>query len=135
MKIKNNLTLDILKNNLKNYNTFLIENEKAESTIKSYNNALFHFFEFVKDNNKVINKQLLIDYKKYLETVSNSTNSKNLWITVLNKYFKFLNCDLRLNHIRSQNRFINKDYMSLADYKRLLRTAKKEGMIQEILHN
>ena len=73
----------------------------------------------------------MICYKKNLDKISKSTNTKNLWITVLNKYLKFLGSNLRINLLRSQNRFINKDYMSLADYKRLLRTAKKEGMIQD----
>ena len=130
MKEKNKVTLEEFKENFNNFNNFLSETEKAETTIKAYSNAILHFLIFASDY-KVIDKQMLIDYKKYLNNISNSTNTRNLWITVLNKYFKFINVKLRLNLIRSQNRFINKDYMSLADYKRLLREAKKEKMVQD----
>ena len=48
MKKENDLTIKVLKTNLEDFKTHLIETEKTESTIKTYLNALSHFFQFVK---------------------------------------------------------------------------------------
>lgn len=112
-----------------------LKNELSANTLKTYNNSINKFIQYL--NNLSINridKQIMINYKNYLNEISGSSKTKNLWITVINKYLKYLNCkELCLKKIKVQNKFYLKNVLTLADYKRLLRIAKRENMIQDYM--
>lgn len=107
--------------------------ELSDNTLKTYRNSINKFLVFLSYNNIYeIKKQNMLDYKKYLDQVSNSVKSKNLWIITLNKYLKFLKLDyLCLKQIKNQKKFIIKNKMSISDYKRLLRIAKRINFTQD----
>lgn len=107
--------------------------ELSNNTLKQYSNAVNKFINYLSSNKKeIFSKDDMINYKAYLNKISESTNSKNVWIVGLNKYLKWLGKDdFCLKQIKVQQRYYNYDNMSYSDYKRLLRIAKREGMIQD----
>lgn len=116
-----------------------IENQRllelSNKTLIQYQNSITKFIKYLTEENiNLIDKKTLIKYKEYLNKISNSANSKNLWIISLNKYLKYLGySNLILKQFKTQNKFYTYDNMTFADYKRLLRIAKRENMTQDYL--
>lgn len=127
------MNLEILKEQLDEFMNEQYLNEISINSQKAYRNSINKFIDFL-ENKKIslVNKNIMIDYRKYLDTISESVNSKNLWIISLNKYLKWLGeSDLCLHQIRSQKKFYADYNLSLSDYKRLLRTSKREEREQD----
>lgn len=123
----------ILEENLEKFLEEQRLNEISHNSINAYKNSIIKFINFL-DNNEieVLDKNHMISYRKFLDEISESTNSKNLWIIALNKYLKWLDVkDLCLKQIKVQKRFYADYNLSLSDYKRLLRIAKRENKIQD----
>ena len=132
--IENNLlTKEELNDNLNLWIDIQRLNELSDNTLEQYRNAINKFINYLSINNiNYISKNNMIDYKKYLNQISESYNSKNLWIVVINKYLKYLHYDnLCLKQIKVQQKYYNYDNMSYADYKRLLRISKKNNFIKD----
>lgn len=127
------MKIDIICNKLDQWIEEQRLNELSLNTLKQYRNSVNKFILFLNENNiEFVTKQKMLDYRVYLDEISESTNSKNAWIIGLNKYLKYLGLSsLCLKQIRQQKRYFNYDNMSLSDYKRLLRKAKEYGMIQD----
>ncbi len=126
----------ILEINLNNWlEEQRLADELSDNTIKIYKQSIIKFISYLNDNRiENITKQTMIDYKKQLIKISNSTKSQNIWIIALNKYLKYLKLNnLCLKQIKVQNKFIVKSNLTLSDYKRLLRIAKREEMFQDYL--
>ena len=121
----------------KNLDLWIIEqkhDELAENTLKSYKNGISKFITWLEDSGYCdvdISKDITIEYKSYLRDISDSVNSANSWITTLNKFFKWLDMpELKIKKIRQQAAFNNEDVLTIEDYKRLLRMAKRMNMMQ-----
>lgn len=129
------MKVELFENNVKAFLEQQYLDEISQNTLKAYKNALNKFLHFLKKENiKTIDKNVMIDYRGYLDEISESANSKNLWIIALNKYLKWLNnSNLCLKQIKVQKKFYSEYNLSLSDYKRLLRIAKKENREQDYL--
>lgn len=129
------MKVELFENNVKAFLEQQYLDEISQNTLKAYKNALNKFLHFLKKENiKTIDKNVMIDYRRYLDEISESANSKNLWIIALNKYLKWLNnSNLCLKQIKVQKKFYSEYNLSLSDYKRLLRIAKKENREQDYL--
>lgn len=129
------MKVELFENNVKAFLEQQYLDEISQNTLKAYKNALNKFLHFLKKENiKTIDKNVMIDYRRYLDEISKSANSKNLWIIALNKYLKWLNnSNLCLKQIKVQKKFYSEYNLSLSDYKRLLRIAKKENREQDYL--
>lgn len=127
------MQIEILRENINNFIDEQYLNELSINSLKSYRNSINKFIEFLdKKGIMIVDKNNMIYYRKYLDTISESVNSKNLWIISLNKYLKWLNnSDLCLHQIKVQKKFYADYNLSLADYKRLLRIAKRENREQD----
>ena len=99
--------------------------EKAESTLIKYHTDLLKFADFLKDG-KDITKDDVISFKKFLNEIYLPA-SINSFIVVLNKYFKYLKReDLCVKQLKLQRKRSLEDVLTVTDYKRLLRIAKKK---------
>ena len=102
-------------------------NEKHKKTIVTYKNQLIKFIDWLGD--KEINKEMLLDYKDYLETLLNSKykiTSLNLNIVVVNKFIRFIgieNCKIKKFKTQMQTSVIDQIYEQ--EHKRILKWAKK----------
>lgn len=100
-------------------------NEYAENTIHQYKTVIESFIYWIPDDRK-LNKELLIEYKKFLEKKTTKYTSINNWIIILNKFLKFIDRnDLMLEKYKIQKTFTVKVALTNSDYKRLLKYAKK----------
>ena len=102
-------------------------NEKHKKTIVTYKNQLIKFIDWLGE--KEINKEILLDYKDYLETLLNSKykiTSLNLNIVVVNKFVRFIgieNCKIKKFKTQMQTSVIDQIYEQ--EHKRILKWAKK----------
>lgn len=106
--------------------------EYSSNTLKQYRANVLKFINWLPVDVR-LSKQTTIDFKEYLYTLDPrpSTNSINTWIVELNKFLKYIDRkDLCVNKIKQQVKSSNDDVLSIADYKRLLRFAKRMNYMQ-----
>lgn len=104
--------------------------EYAPSTLSQYKANVLKFIDWLPED-AVLNKETMLEYKAYLGEIAGSTNSINVWIVTINKFLKWLDLkDLTIKKIKMQSKQSNEEVLSLADYKRLLRFAKRLGKHQ-----
>lgn len=104
--------------------------EYAASTLKQYRANVQKFIDWLPDNEE-ITKDTMLRYKSHLVDVAGSTKSINVWIVEVNKYLKWLGLgELVLKKIKMQTKQSNEEVLSISDYKRLLRIAKRQGKEQ-----
>lgn len=111
--------------------------EYARATLERYRQSVEKFLAWC--GTEEIDKDLMLTYKEWLTEVSDHPASINTWIVCLNKYMKWLGCpELTLKKIKTQMQQSNEETLSISDYKRLLRFAKRNDdhqlyMIMKIL--
>ena len=104
--------------------------EYASSTLNQYRANVQKFIDWCPEDEE-ITKDTMLRYKMYLGEVAGSTNSINVWIVEVNKFLKWLDLkDLCIKKIKMQSKQSNEEVLSVADYKRLLRIAKRQGKHQ-----
>lgn len=104
--------------------------EYAASTLGQYRSNVQKFIDWLPEEEE-ITKDTMIRYKMHLGDVAGSTNSINVWIVELNKFIKWLGYkDLTIKKIKMQSKQSNEEVLSISDYKRLLKFAKKENKHQ-----
>jgi len=104
--------------------------EYASSTLNQYRANVQKFIDWLPEDEE-ITKDTMLRYKMYLGEVAGSTNSINVWIVEVNKFLKWLDLkDLCIKKIKMQSKQSNEEVLSIADYKRLLRFAKRQGKHQ-----
>ena len=105
--------------------------EKEKNTLKQYKGNVIKFIDWLPDNNELITKDTIMDYKDYLRTITDSSKSMNVWIVSLNKYLRWLGLDdLTVKKYKMQEQSSNEESLTIADFKRLLRISKKMGYEQ-----
>lgn len=104
--------------------------EYAPSTLNQYRANVQKFIDWVPEDEE-ITKDTTLRYKMHLGDVAGSTNSINVWIVEINKFFKWLGLkDVTIKKIKMQSKQSNEEILSISDYKRLLKFAKKQGRHQ-----
>lgn len=101
--------------------------EYAPTTLNQYRANVQKFIDWLPEDEQ-LTKETMLKYKMHLGEVAGSTSSINTWIVELNKFLKWLDQkDLCLKKIKMQSKQSNEEVLSVADYKRLLRFAKRNG--------
>jgi len=101
--------------------------EKADRTLSKYRSDVMKFIDFVKHDND-ITKDDVLDYKKKITSGSYKASSINSYIVAVNKFLRWCgNDNLKVKKLKLQQKSSIDDIVSLSDYKRLLRFAKKLG--------
>ena len=103
--------------------------EYSANTLNQYKTNVMKFVNWIPDNTE-ITKDLTIEYKKYLYELNPkpSTRSINVWIIELNKFLKWLGySNATLEKFKIQQKNSNEEIITIADYKRLLRFAKRQN--------
>jgi len=104
------------------------EEEKSQNTLKKYKHNIELFIDWIPDNVEV-DKNVVIDFKKHLlENLRFRTNTINNYIISINKFLYWCGMqDCKVKQLRKQHAASNSEILSLSDYKRLLRFAKRMG--------
>ena len=101
--------------------------EYAKSSLMNYRNRVQKFIDWLPEEQE-ISKEMVIQYKEYLRDESVKANTLNAWIVAVNKYLRWLgHGDMTVKKIKTQMQQSNEEVLSITDYKRLLRIAKRDG--------
>lgn len=102
--------------------------EYAKKTLTDYRHGVDLFINWVKDDPFAIDKNLMLDYKDYLE-VTFALNSRNKYIVEINKFLKYCGYkDCTLKKFKTQRKTSIDDPIWEQERKRMLRWAKKLDM-------
>lgn len=115
---------------LKGFVAYLKEQEKSQSTIKTYQRELFSLQMFLDEN--CITKEKLLEYKTIL-TQQYKPSSCNVSISAINSFLQYMGrIDLFIKPLKIQKQiFENKDKMlTKREYNKLIQTAKINGKEQ-----
>ena len=115
-----------IKNRLKDYITDQSEDEKSKNTLKKYQRNIEVFLAWIPEDAE-IEKTLIIEFKRHLlEDLHFRTSTINNYIVSINKYLYWCGIeDCKVKQLKKQHASSNSEILSLADYKRLLRFAKR----------
>lgn len=104
------------------------EDEKSSNTIKKYRHNIEVFLDWLSDGSE-IEKTTVINFKRHLlDDLQYRTNTINNYIVTINKYLYWCGIgDCKVKQLKKQHVASNSEILSLSDYKRLLRFAKRLG--------
>lgn len=119
---------DELKERLQQYILDQSENEKSKNTLKKYQHNVELFIEWIPDDADV-DKTMLINFKQHLlEDLRFRTNTINNYVVSINKFLYWCGIEgCKVKQLKKQHAASNSEILSLSDYKRLLRFAKRMG--------
>lgn len=123
-----------LKAKLPQYIIEQSEDEKAKNTLSKYRHNVEVFIEWLPEDAE-IDKVIMIDFKRHLlEERQFCTSTINNYIVSINKFLYWCGIeDCKVKQLRKQHAASNSEILSLSDYKRLLRIAKRIGQIDTYL--
>lgn len=122
------ITKQMLIDRMNDFKKKMMNEEKENKTIDKYIRDIHKFIDFIDDGE--VTKEDTINYKQYLIDKGYEVSSINSFITILNKYLKFLDCEMiRIKQLKVQIETSVKDSISDADYHRMLRKAKELNQI------
>ena len=102
--------------------------EYANKTLVDYKHGVQLFIDFIKDDEFNLDKELMLDYKDYLRD-NFLINSRNKYITIINKFLKYCGFgDYTLKKFKMQRRTSIDDPILDQEHKRMLRWARKLNM-------
>ena len=119
---------EILKERLPLFLMEQLEDEKSQNTLKKYEHNIELFIDWLPEDAE-IDKSMLIDFKRYLlEECRFRTNTINNYIISINKFLYWAGVeDCKVKQLKKQHAASNSEILSLSDYKRLLRFARRLG--------
>lgn len=122
------ITKSEMIHNLPEFILSMKHEEKSKKTLEKYERDIRKFIDFVEDGQ--VTKEDTIRYKEHLIQQGYEVSSINSFITIINKYLKFMNCEnIRIKQLRVQFETSIKYSISDADYHKMLRVAKSIGQI------
>ena len=117
-----------LKKRLSDFILEQSEDEKTKNTLKKYEHNISMFIDWIPPDADV-DKTMMIDFKRYLlENLHYRTNTINNYIVSINKFLYWCGiADCKVKQLKKQHTASNSEILSISDYKRLLRFAKRFG--------
>lgn len=119
---------DELKERLPQFLLEQLEDEKSNNTLKKYQRNVGSFIDWLPEDAE-IDKAIVIEFKRHLlDDLHFRTNTINNYIISVNKFLYWCGIeDCKVKQLRKQHAASNSEILSLSDYKRLLRFAKRLG--------
>ena len=116
-----------LKERLKQFIIEQLEDEKSKNTLKKYEHNIELFIDWIPEDANRVDKTLVIEFKQYLlEELRFRTNTINNYIISINKFLYWCGVkDCKVKQLKKQHAASNSEILSLSDFKRLLRFAKR----------
>ena len=117
-----------LKERLPDFLIEQTEDEKSQNTLKKYKHNIELFIDWIPED-LAIDKNIVIEFKRHLlDDLQFRTNTVNNYIVCVNKFLFWCGInDCKVKQLRKQHAASNSEILSLADYKRLLRMARRIG--------
>lgn len=128
MKRQEEISVKLSAESLEGFEQYLYERENAEATIEKYLRDVRAFFLYL-GNEKNVDKKKLIGYKEWL-LEQYKVSSVNSMLAALNQFLEYQGyIHLKIKRVKVQQRLFLKEEKELSqnEYRRLVRTAEKEG--------
>lgn len=112
----------------------LVQEEKSSITIEKYMRDVKKFWQFVGKQN--VTKELVIDYKKYLNEAGYAVGSINSMLASLNSFLElhgWTDCKVKSMKLQRKIYCAEEKELTKAEYIRLLSTARKQPRLYYIL--
>ena len=122
------MDVETLENNIDNFLTELRDSEISQSSSNVYKSNINRFIKYLKNKNiQVLDKNSYIDYRDFLLNEKKyKISTINKYVVVLNKYLSYLDHnELKIKQLRFQKKHYTENVPTTIDYKRILRSAKK----------
>ena len=122
------MDVETLENNIDNFLTELRDSEISQSSSNVYKSNINRFIKYLKNKNiQVLDKNSYIDYRDFLLNEKKyKISTINKYVVVLNKYLNYLDhSELKIKQLRFQKKHYTENVPTTIDYKRILRSAKK----------
>ena len=101
--------------------------EKAERTLIKYQSDILKFINSINHDNE-ISKDDVLNFKNLITNGQYKPRSINSYIVAINKFLRWSgNEDMKVKKLKMQQRYSIDNIITISDYKRLLRFAKKLG--------
>ena len=115
-----------LKNRLQDFIIEQSEDEKSKNTLKKYQRNIEVFLDWIPEDSE-IDKNIVIAFKQHLlDDLHFKTNTINNYVVTINKYLYWNGLqDCKVKQLKKQHVASNSEILSLADFKRLLRFARR----------
>lgn len=126
------MSVEELENNIDIFLTDLRDDEIKQESLQVYKTNINQFINYLKENNKSsFDKATYINYRDYMrDTKKYEVTTINKYVVVLNKYFNYLNKEeLKIKQLKYQRKHYVENVPSVTDYKRILRSAKKNDIV------
>lgn len=122
------VTKQMMNDKLSEFMLMMKYEEKSKNTLKKYERDIKKFIDFVSDG--LVTKEETMKYKQHLIDEGYEVSSINSFVTILNKYLKFLDAEnIRIKQLRVQFEGSIADSISDAEYNKMLRKSKEIGQI------
>lgn len=123
------LKVSDLEENIESFLTDLRDDELSKSSLQVYKSNITKFIQYLKKENiSEFTKNDFINYREYMLDQYKIT-TLNRYVVVLNKYLNFLgHNELKIKQVKQQRRHYIDNVPTVADYKRILRAAKKHDI-------
>lgn len=122
------VTKQMMNDKLSEFMIMMKYEEKSKNTLKKYERDIRKFIDFVSDG--LVTKEETMKYKQHLIDEGYEVSSINSFVTILNKYLKFLDAEnIRIKQLRVQFEGSIADSISDAEYGKMLRKSKEIGQI------
>ena len=126
------MKVEDLENSIDKFLINIRDYEINKSSLQVYRTNIVKFVNYLKENNKnSFDKDVYIDYRDYMKNIKKyKLTTINKYIVILNKYFMFLGReDLKIKQIKYQRKHYIENVPTVADYKRIIRSAKKNDPV------
>ena len=124
----------LTQNQIQLFHQYLIREEKSTATVEKYLRDARAFFGFLGDG--IVNKEVVMAYKKELQIKEYAVRSINSMLASLNSLLDFLGwSDCKVKAIKQQKQVYcaEEKELSKAEYMRLLEVAKKKPQLQLVM--
>ena len=124
----------ITQSQILSFEQYLIREEKSTATVEKYLRDVRAFVVYVGD--KVVTKEIMLAYKKHLQTKEYAVRSINSMLASLNSLLDFLgwqDCKVKAIRLQRQVYCAEEKELTKAEYMRLLEAAKRKPQLQLVM--
>ena len=119
---------------IRNFQTYLVNEEKSSATVEKYLRDVRAFFDFL--DGRQISKEMVVQYKKHIKAEGYAARSVNSMLSSVNSFLKFAgrsDCCVKLLKLQRQIYCEESKELTKAEYIRLLEAAEGKEQLNLIL--
>lgn len=125
---------NVTEKQIESFHKYLIREEKSPATVEKYLRDVRAFFAYT--DGCAVTKEVVMAYKKHLQTENYAVRSINSMLASLNRFLTFLNrtdCRVKALKLQRSSYCAEEQELTKAEYERLLAAAEKKPQLQLVM--